>query len=406
MTLGLAAFAASCAQDSGDPAGSDDGCRFDCEGASAGGAGGTESTSTGSGGSGGSGPSCTAAAPAAFAQASPYALPAPRCDVSFEHLSLVNHPIDYALLNLTADPRPDLVVYSDDCDTEVGTARWDVYPAGLTGFAAAPSSFALPAPRCGVAFDHLSLVNYPVDYALLDLAADGRSDLVVHSDDCDAEVGTARWDVYPTGPEGFAPTPLSFALPAPRCDVAFDHLSLVNYPVDYDLLDLTGDGRPDLVVHSDDCDAEIGTARWDVYTAGPDGFAPTPLPFALPAPRCGVSFERLSLVNYPIDYALLDLTADRRPDLVVYSDDCDVQVGTKQWDYYPATATGFAPQPAAVALPTPRCETAFDDLASVNDAVHYALIDTTVDCRPDLVVYTDACDTDIGEARWDVYPLE
>lgn len=346
-------------------------------------------------------PLCTGVGTGFAAAPRKYALPASRCGASFDALGK-SGSLSYSLLDLDGDRAADLVVYRDACSAEIGRARWDVYPGGADGFAAAPSSYTLPAPRCGASFDALGKSG-SVGYAMLDLTHDGRSDLVVFRDGCDASVGKDHWDVYPGGDGGFAPAPTRYALPAPRCNTKLDALGKTG-ALGYTLSDLSGDGRVDLVVHRDDCDEAVGRDRWDLYAGGSDGFAASPASYALPAARCKTKFDALGGFG-AVRFALLDLDGDRRSDLVVYDDACDEAVGGKRWDLYAAGATGFAAAPTPFALPAARCGSRFDALAK-NDALGFGLLDLSCDRRPELVVHEDMCDESVGGARWDVYPGE
>jgi hypothetical protein len=195
----------------------------------------------------------------------PFSIPAARCSVAFDQASEGYSPLKYALLDLTADTRADLVVYGDDCDAALGTQRWDVYPASASGFAAGPSPYVLPAPRCQAPFDALAEVYGPVEWGLVDLSCDGRPDLVVTADDCAADVGLSHWDVYLGEGSGFAAAPASLGVPAPRCQAKFDSMADVYGGAPYALLSLGKAMRPSLVVYDDDCDADVGLARWDAY---------------------------------------------------------------------------------------------------------------------------------------------
>jgi hypothetical protein len=270
-----------------------------------------------------------------FAQSpKPFAIPPARCQVKFDQLAELYTPVRYSLLELTGDALPDLVVHADTCDTAVGASRWDVYPASASGFAQAPVAFAIPAARCQVTFDEASEASGSLKYALLDLTADARADLVVYDDSCDAAIGSQRWDVYPSSASGFAAGPSPFSLPAPRCQAPFDALAEVYGPVEWGLIDLSCDGYPDLVVTADDCDTAVGLSRWDVYLGGASGFGAAPQSLGVPAPRCQAKFDSMSDVYGGAPYALLSLGKPVRPSLVVYDDDCDAQVGLGRWDAY------------------------------------------------------------------------
>jgi hypothetical protein len=337
---------------------------------------------------------------------SSFSIPAARCQVPFDASAESYPPVRYALLELTGDAFVDLVVYTDECDTAVGKTRWDVYPGSASGFAASPQPFSIPPARCQLSFEELGQVYDPVRYSLLDLTGDSLTDLVVYKDTCDTTVGSTHWDVYAGSPSGFAQAPSAFSIPAPRCQVAFDQLAEIYDPLKHALLDLTGDGRADLVVYGDECDAQVGTSRWDVYPASATGFAPAPSAFGLPAPRCQVAFGELSEVYAAIHWGLVDLSCDGYPDLVVTSDECDADVGMSRWDVYSASASGFAPAPTSLGVPAPRCQQSFDALSEPYGGASFSLLSLGAEARPAILVYDDECDTEIGLSHWDAYRLE
>jgi hypothetical protein len=155
---------------------------------------------------------------------------------------------------------------------------------------------------------------------------------------------------------------------------------------------------------ADACDGDVGVKRWDVYASSDAGFAKTPAPFALPAARCATSFDAPA-GSGKIGYALLDVSCDGRPDLVVTRDGCDEQIGAQRWDGYVASNDGFAKAPATLTLPAARCGDRFDALGK-NDHIQYSLIDVGADGRGDLVVSSDTCDETVGKDHWESYALE
>ena len=344
------------------------------------------------------------------ASPTPYAIPAPRCAESFDALAKFEgySSISYGVMSLSGDPVPDLVVTSDECDEGVGDSHWDVYTAEAQGFAPAPKSFAVPAGRCAERFDAVAKDGSyaAIGYLLADLTSDGAPDLVVTYDDCDGAVGQNHWDVYPASPDGFAAAPVAYGIPTERCQEPFD--AAAKYAglgaITFGLVDLTGDGRPDLVVTSDECDTAVGQDHWDVYAGDASGFAATPVPFALPAPRCQAKFDGMADDGgSAISFSLVDLSCDRRPDLVVTRDDCDADVGQVRWDVYEAGASGFNGTPAPLAVPSPRCNTPFDHLAGF-EATTYGLTSMPKPTAA-LVVFSDDCDADVGASHWDIYTL-
>jgi hypothetical protein len=234
----------------------------------------------------------------------------------------------------------------------------------------------------------------------MDLTGDGHPDLVVFQDSCDKTVGQTHWDVYPWSSSGFAPAPTAFSIPAPRCQTSFNEAAQ-DGAVTYATMDITGDGRADLVVFQDSCDTTVGQTHWDAYAWSPSGFAPAPTSFAVPAPRCQTSFNAAAQ-DGAVSYSAFDVTGDGHPDLVVVQDSCDTAVGQTHWDVYPWSSSGFAPAPATFGLPAPRCQTKFDAVAQ-QGAVSYAAMRLADSCSTNLVVFQDSCDTTVGATHWEVY---
>jgi hypothetical protein len=347
-------------------------------------------------GQGGGAPSCTRPGGFAAVPAS-YGIPAPRCGQGFD-APASSGSLVFSLLRLGDPGRSDLIVTNDSCDPDVGTTRWDVYAGGPTSFGATPSAYLIPAARCNQPFDAASGYG-GVDYALGRVGS--TTGLVVVDDDCDEDVGTKRWDVYAAGPNGFAATPQAYGIPPARCNQPFDAFSGFGN-VSYALLDMGGDGTPDLVVTRDGCDPDIGSSRWDVYVGGPTGFASAPQAYTLPAARCNTPFDAFANPNGLASFTSLDLDHDGRLDLVVTYDDCDSTVGKTHWDYYPGGATGFAAVPSSFGIPAPRCNQPFSAV-SASSTLSYSIFSLDGCGTLDLVVTDDTCDSDVGSVRWDVY---
>jgi hypothetical protein len=343
----------------------------------------------------------------------------------------------YFLMDMSGDGKPDLVV-TEDCDPvndHVGTDHWLVYLNTGTGFSPNAQSFALPPNYGYLAFasvasgsSYCTNTNDPA-YELRDLDGDGRPDLVV-TEDCDPvndHVGTDHWLLYLNTGTGFSPVGQSFALPPNYGYQAFSttnsnspYCTNTNDPA-YVVMDVSGDGKPDLVV-TEDCDPvndHVGTDHWLVYLNNGTAFSANGASFALPAGYGYLAFATTASnsayctnTNDPA-YSMIDLDADGKPDLVVTAD-CDPvndHVGTDHWLFFANTGSGFPPNGQSFALPPGYGYQAFSTAASgsayctntVDPA--YALIDVDGDRRPDLVV-TDSCDPQhdgIGTSQWLAY---
>jgi hypothetical protein len=182
----------------------------------------------------------------------------------------------YQLLDITGDGAVDFLI-TDACDaTGVGASKWQVLENTGTGFAQ-PVDWFLPTPLGDAEIyektaDYWGCDGETYRFQTLDLTGDHAPDLVV-SDACDlGGAGTDRWDVYKNDGTGFADAPIAWSLP-----VALDGNDLYEQLTDYwgcngetyrySVLDLTGDGAPDLTV-TDLCDVNgNGTTQWSVFAA-------------------------------------------------------------------------------------------------------------------------------------------
>ena len=149
----------------------------------------------------------------------------------------------------------------------------------------------------------------------------------------------------------FASTATPYALPAingaplvpfPLLEAAQTACPSGSNKLTYELLDVDGDRRFDLVVTSTCTDASVGTSVWLVYLGSASGFASTALRFTLPpAPAASCATTT----------AILDMNGDLRPDWVVLSTCSDATVGASRWLYYANGPTGFAATTTPFALP-------------------------------------------------------
>jgi len=209
-----------------------------------------------------------------------------------------------------------------------------------------------------------------------------------------------------TGPAGCAFASNAFALPsmAAVSGAPFDGLTghvacaSSSRSFDYQLLDLTGDGLPDLLVTSACDDANVGTTSWRVYPNQGSAFG-APLSFALPV---------LSATPGCVASVAADVDGDLKADLVVTSLCTDVSVGTTRWLVYANDGSGFSATATPFALPQGYTNGSFPSLevdTATCTAGHpaYGFFDATKDGKPDLVVTTACDDVNVGVDHWRVY---
>lgn len=315
--------------------------------------------------------------------------------------------VAWALRDLDGDARPDLVITGvrgpDGATQPLGppdAPRWDVHLNNGHGFAPVAQAWALPQGPDGAHFHHLqgaaAVANGPA-WALLDLDGDGWSDLVV-TGRAAAQVhvvpgfpDSPYWELHRGGPGGFVVPLAVWKVPVGggvatgfvgRAEGAFGLAEVAGDQL-WELLDLDGDGRVELVVTGQLDDSAAGPAAldlagapgWAAYRAGDTGFELSPRTVALPsagggsggrgyyAARGGQSVAGVTATPYDATgWELLDLDGDGYLDLAVTNEAREVPGGSFKraalggeaapyWDVYPGTASGFA---APTRWSTPR----------------------------------------------------
>lgn len=295
---------------------------------------------------------------------------------------------------------------------------------GAPGFAEPAQSVSLPEIYGMDEFDTLagSVVcnaGSSFTHLLTDMDGDARPDLVV-TDRCDGEgVGTEHWLVFGGDGAGFVADAQVWALPAMFGQDQWNVSALAAECDDSEgyahaLMDIDGDGRPDLVV-ADACDAlDVGTSHWLVFDGQAGGFAGQARQHALPRIFGEEEFDTIAnslrcANDEYFTHQLVDLNADGRPDLVV-TDRCDeAEVGTSHWLVFEGGDDGFTDAPIEWSLPELFGAEELDQISRFDECDaggHFGLTlaDLDGDRRPDLIV-TDACDeVGTGTDRWLVAP--
>lgn len=337
------------------------------------------------------------------------------------------HPA-YALANLLGDVWPELVVTRDCRDATVGRDVWSVYPGAASGFGAATaytlpgvtsSSAGLPFPSDGEAED-CDGSGLP-GYALAELHGDGRAELVLTVDCANEATGASQWLVHSAEATGFSATPTPFTLPsAPvgddppwgRIEAGADCGDGVP---GHAMLDLSGDGAPDLVVTRACEDEAVGKARWDVYLGGSGGVSTTATPWALPDLGAGTSYAALEGAaacrsGRGPGYGLAHADGDGVLDLIVTEDCSDVTVGAGIWRVYAGSAGGgFSATGVDWALPeyetgsSPFLALSARAVCSQGDLPAYDAADMDHDGWLDLIVSEDCQEPEVGVSRWAVH---
>ncbi len=304
----------------------------------------------------------------------------------------------------------DLVVTASPDDAAVGTTKWLVHSNTGARFRANPVEVALPPDfEPGTfALPYDASTTDKVVWGLTDLDGDDRADIVVAGTDSGAGgIGTNRWLFYKNTEDGFAQASTNWTLPD-GYDGALDTLSDVDPAdgVNWALIDLTGDGKPDLVVSDTDADtATIGTSKWVLHKNTGSGFGAA-TDFSLPNDFEPDTFARFydSSTTDKVVWGLWDFNDDGRPDIVVAGTDSGAGgIGATRWLVYANSGSAFSDS-TNWTLPTGFPEGTLDALVDLDDdSVDWTLTYLNGDARPDLVVTQDTADVSVGLTEWRVY---
>lgn len=324
----------------------------------------------------------------------------------------------FRLEHIDGDGLLDLVVTESCVDETLAAGAWHVYPNTGGGFgdgavhtiSAAYYPGAFVAPRddseCG------DFGERPA-WGTEDLDGDGAVDLVLTATCDSATVGARHWSRLVddgasfTAAEDWAIPPELGANRLER-DLGACTIGLS----DYFLLDVEGDGDPDLVVPRP-CAAE--GSDWTIYTNEGGGFASVGTvrraPWSLnlfvnqrenPTPECTRSLPA---------WVLDDADGDGDADLTVTAGCLDPTVGSARWDLHAYTREGWSAA-APVALPTGYSTGSFaggtgdaPGCAGTANRPAWVRRDLDGDGTPDLVVTETCADPTVGVEGWLVYEM-
>ncbi len=196
---------------------------------------------------------------------------------------------------------------------------------------------------------------------------------------------------------GFEASARRWAVPESGLADGFFAASWLSGARGWALLDLTGDGRPDLVQTSDP-EAEDGRIprdadgpHWRVFEGGRDGFAPTATRWPVPESGLPDGFFAAFQTLDARAWITLDLTGDGRPDLVQTADPARpggfvaADAEGAFWRLWENTGRGFAPEARRWSVPESGLSDGFFAGYMGWDARHWGLHDLDGDGRPELV---------------------
>ncbi len=269
----------------------------------------------------------------------------------------------YATFDINGDGRPDLVDMYDCGQTDLGTARWQVYLGTGTGFSATATDWTLPARWPGPNTPWVDVLDSPVcgfgaddrsRYRMYDMNGDGQPDLVETYACATGGVGFDTWTVYLGTTGGFETTPTPWPLPERSQFSSISQWSGVgdwgcgvDRWSDYHVFDLDGDGPVDLVETYACGSRGMGTEHWRIFRGSPSGFATDYLEWALPERwtepgepsswrQLDRDFASCGTVGDQSAYALTDIDGNGRLDLVETYACGELDMGLGSWRVHPA----------------------------------------------------------------------
>lgn len=236
--------------------------------------------------------------------------------------------------------------------------------------------------------------------------------------------------------QGFGTTPTNWAIPQgghTYSTINYGYDALAHYTPGgeigdqtWSIMDMNGDGRPDLVVTAQTVDFEMfsnqaiafgsGSNRyWKVYLNNGSGFSTTPITWTIP--QGGHTYLT---IDYGFDaiaasaegevgdqtWSVIDMNNDNKPDLVVTAQTVDFEQFSNQaiafgtgsnryWKVYWNTGSGFNTTPTNWTIPQgghtySTINYGFDALADTADSEvgdqTWSVLDINADGKPDLVV--------------------
>jgi len=299
----------------------------------------------------------------------------------------------------------------------------DASCTGANSFAATATSWTLPSTYPAyplIANSSCTGTTQEPLYTVMDMDGDGKLDLVVtfecaHSG---TTVGTTHWNVFLNTGTGFATTPITWALPSayPAYPlIANSSCAGTTQEPFYTVMDMSGDGRPDLVV-TFECNhtgTTVGVTHWNVFQNTGAGFATTATSWALPSTYPAyplIANSSCTGTTQEPFYTVMDMNGDWKPDLVV-TFECNhtgTTVGVTHWNVFQNTGTGFATTATSWGLPSTYPAyplIANSSCPGTTQEPYYTVMDVNGDWKPDLVV-TFECNhtgTTVGVTHWNVF---
>ncbi len=256
-------------------------------------------------------------------------------------------------------------------------------------------------------------------FADSDAATPADDDIYVNSD-VDGTNDTDPNEVF----SGFSSSSNDWFLPQ-ASDIPNDRYNLLmnqgNSSQSHALIDMNGDGKPDIVWTEDSVTPEndLGYTYWKVFLNTGSGFNETPIIWDLPQGGWSsydsytkISDQYVANGNYFM-HSLVDMNGDGKPDMVWTEDRAtnqwagDAEIGNSYWMVFENTGNGFSETNSEWALPQEELPSYHKYYNTLADQSSYNLrfipIDMNGDRQLDMVWTLFSEDSEVGEIKWRVF---
>lgn len=327
--------------------------------------------------------------------------------------------------DLDGDGRPDLVSTNDTTKGSLiwdsaGSPYWKVYLNNGSGFNAVTKWLV---PRSGLDdgfYVKAAAIGYR-HWSTFDINGDGRPDLVLTGDTTKAQqvwdaAGSPYWKVFLNNGKGFDPA-INWLVPKAGLDDGFYDANVSNSYHYWRMLDINGDGKPDLLHTGDTTKIQqvwdaAGSPYWKVYLNTGSGFAGA---MNWPIPSNGL-YEGFYSTDVSVGsryWSTLDIDGDGKPDLIQTADSTKGQqvwdtAGSPYWKVFLNIGTGFGP-PINWSVPQSGLYYGFYGTSASTSTQYWSTIDITGDGKPDLVQTGDSTKMQqvwdaTGSPYWKIFP--
>jgi hypothetical protein len=310
---------------------------------------------------------------------------------------------NWTLDDLGQDGLPEIVITLFDGVPVVGTSLWLIHQQEVGGFGNSSSDWTLPTGFPDASFSSgTDTSSASPNWTVMDIDGDGAEEMVLSYDDRQ-DVGTDRWLVYERDGAGWSASGSSFSLP-PGYDAGsfYQTVDTSSSSPNWGLIDMDGDGDPDLVSTYYEGIEGVGDSRWLVYDNNGSGFSTTGATWVLPSGFPTNSFTMpYDLSSSAPNWAVKDIDGDGPVELVVTGFEGLDEVGTTKWLVYGQASSGFESAASGWALPEGYTQNAFYNPTDMTgDGMNWVLQDLDSDGQDELFILYDSADATLGDSKW------